>query len=353
MSKTVVLMEVIQPIGTFYIGKIKAEDLISIYTVNRRTNNTGVQRKLSEKKVKEIAKYCEDPDATFPTPIVVSINTKNIKFDPDFSEPGFIKIQYDEGVSIAEVIDGQHRVEGIKRASVKAFELMIVVMFDLTEQEKAYVFSTVNANQKKMEKSLIYDLFEVSETRSPYKTCHELARTVNSSKTSPFYNKLKMLGAKEKETETLSQGTFVNYMVQHISKDPSEDGRRIKRRKKLIDDGGLIFRQYFIEEKDEVILKIILNYFGAVSEVFSNDWNNSKSILPKTTGYGALMKALPLVYEKGLSERDLSIDFFKRQFLKVKSRMENEGKEFTSDQWGAGEQAQRTLALYIQGIILG
>ena len=99
---------------------------------------------------------------------------------------------------------------------------MVVVMFDLTEEEKAYIFSTINSNQTKVDKSLIYDLFELSKTRSPHKTCHEIARIMNSDKNSPFYGKLKMLGKKSDKTAILSQGTFVNYLCRLMSNKPNK-----------------------------------------------------------------------------------------------------------------------------------
>ena len=108
-------------------------------------------------------------------------------------------------------------------------------MFDLTIEEKAYVFSTINSNQTKVPPSLIFDLFDVSNLRSPNKTVHHIARVMNCSVESPFYNRLKMLGKKEQSQKnaTLSQGTFAKTILMLISKDPNEDARLIKRGLKL------------------------------------------------------------------------------------------------------------------------
>ena len=70
--KKVYMLEVKQPIGTFYVGKMPAEDIIKISRVSRRDGKDGHQRQLKEKRAKEIALYCQDPDATFPTPIIMS-----------------------------------------------------------------------------------------------------------------------------------------------------------------------------------------------------------------------------------------------------------------------------------------
>ena len=79
MINSIMIMEINQPIGSFYVGKIDSSVLIQISKVSRRSNNSGTQRELQENRVKEIAKYCEDPDATFPTPVVISIKSDEIE----------------------------------------------------------------------------------------------------------------------------------------------------------------------------------------------------------------------------------------------------------------------------------
>lgn len=338
------LMEINQPIGSFYIGKINSADLIKISKVIPRKNNIGTQRELQEMRVKEIAKYCDDPDATFPTPIVLSMRSEDVESIKETSISGVYELNYYDKAKIAEILDGQHRVEGIKAANGFITEMMVAIMFDLTEEEKAYVFSTINSNQKKVDKSLIYDLFDVSEERSPYKTCHEIARIMNSSEDSPFYNRLKMLGKKNGEMEFLSQGTFVTYMLRLITNTPQEDMITIKNGKQIKENNKFIFREFFAQEKDNVILKILMNYFGAVSEIFPEEWNSKEYILTKTTGYGALIKTLPLYYHKGEEQQDLSKDFFKSLFEKAKKIIINENIELTSVDIGSGEQAQNKLS---------
>ena len=99
MSKGIMLMEINQPIGSFYIGKISSEDLIKISKVIPRKNNIGTQRQLQEMRVKEIAKYCDDPDATFPTPIVLSIRSEDVKSIKETSISGVYELNYDDDLS--------------------------------------------------------------------------------------------------------------------------------------------------------------------------------------------------------------------------------------------------------------
>ena len=61
-------LEVTQPIGTFYLSSMPADDLDRIVDVRRRLDEVhGVQRELSSKRVDEISEFCSDPDAVFPS----------------------------------------------------------------------------------------------------------------------------------------------------------------------------------------------------------------------------------------------------------------------------------------------
>ena len=351
MQKEIKVIEITQPIGTFYIGKINSNDLIESSYVHRRgDDNKGIQRDISIKRVMEIESYCKDPDATFPTPLIVSV-------DSSFCElkNGGTLIEYNDDNCIFEIIDGQHRVEGIRLASNNSgfrCELLFVLMFDLTEEEKAYVFSTINSNQAKVDKSLIYDLFELSTKRSPLKTCHYIARIMNSKHTYPFYQRLKMLGKRERGSNTLSQGTFVKGLVELISKNPQEDMIRIKNGDKLLPDEKLPLRNFFINENDDIILKILKNYFTAVSVVFEKEWYSNDYILTKTTGYLALIKAFEKFYNFGMEQGRLDEEFFVNIFKKIKDIFERKHIQLISGEFQAGGVGQNRLKVEFEDALM-
>lgn len=345
MNNSINLIEINQPIGRFYIGKINSRDLIKIKKIVRRRTENGPQRDLELERVRAISKYCEDPDATFPTPIVLSVSSSDIiSLEQVSGMEDFYTLTYDDSKEFAEILDGQHRVEGINQNNHFDTQLMVVIMFDLIAEEKAYVFSTINSNQKKVDKSIIYDLFDVSETRSPAKTCHEIARALNFMEGSAFKNRLKMLGKKEGENQTLSQGSFVTKMLPLISKAPQDDMIALKKGFKIQNDEKLVLRQYFIDERDDIITKIFLNYFNAVANVFEEEWNDTSSILVKTTGFGALTKSFPDIYREGCKRQNLTQRFFESVFVSVKNELFLSNIKLTSQDLGAGEQAQSKLA---------
>lgn len=344
---SLILMEVEQPIGTFYLGKIKMSDLKQIGEINRRNSTKGTQRQLKDKKVQDIAYYCSDPDAIFPTPIIVSIDSKK-KLDKISYD--LYRIDLDESDK-AEIIDGQHRFEGIKLSSLKDIVLPIVVMFNLNDSEKAYIFSTINNNQAKVDKSLIYDLFGVAKDRSPYKTCHEIARLLNTDPESPYCGKIKMLEKRQSDNETLSQGTFVTHLLKLITANANKDTVDSKNDKEINDNQNLVLRKYYIKEQDEVIAKILINYFQAAKTVFWKEWADDSYILTKTTGYSALIRALKALVPRGEKNGDLSKEWFISIFEKLKERLNKENLTLTSKFFTSGAVGEKKLADLIVEIL--
>lgn len=346
MSK-ISYIEVQQPIGTFYLSAIPAKDLLAIVKVDERTtlNDDGVQREQSKERITKIGQYCSDPDAVFPTPIVVSVrDSKEVVVDE-------VKhtISYPDNKIIGSVLDGQHRLWGIEKSQYRDnFILPVVFMFDLTKEEEAYIFATINSNQTKVSMSLIYDLYENSSHHSPGKTAHYIARTLNSQKESPFFNRLKMLGKKEEgqEKATISQGTFAKAVVTLISKRPDEDTIRVKRGDPLIPDTSLPFRDYYIKGNDTVIAKILFNCFNALKSVFPAEWENpNDNVLWKTTGFLGIIKAMPQMYEMGRMYRTLEERFFIKCFEAFKDKLKEKGKTFSSEHFpGGGDQIQAKFA---------
>lgn len=335
--------EVQQPIGTFYLSVVNAKQLIKVTeTRAREIDSKDVQREFSPARVKEIADYCRDPDATFPTSIIISIKPEAFKgISGNY-------LEFVEDTMIGEILDGQHRLLGLEKSGIsERFDLPVVFMFDLDNYQKGYVFSIINSKQTRVNPSLIYDLFALSHYRSPYKTCHEIVRNLNRDKNSPFFDRIKMLGRKEEHQEkaSLSQSAFINYLVPLISKKPEQDAIDIKNGKQIFGDDKLIFRDYFINNEDHIILKILLNYFNAVSKVFHYEWNDPNNyILSKPIGYGALLKVLPFIFNKGDLEGDLSEKYFVNIYEHVKYYFDKNNIKMTSNQFGSNEQARNRLA---------
>jgi len=292
------VLEVNQPLGSFYVGRVPAKDLSAIAAadarrkVNREIETyTGIQRELSPQRQQQIKNYISTFDATFPNTFIIAVNNE----DTRLHEGGLLEIRASE--KVGKIIDGQHRLSGFTALNWDDFDLIVSIFIDLPIEDQAMVFATINLKQTKVNASLVYDLFEETTFRSPEKTCHNISKSMNQQKDSPFYHQIKPLGKREPEYEgKLTQATFVRRLLAHVCKNPEAIRDLFKRGEKpALDDPAnehCLFWRFFCEEKDFAILKVMTNYFKAVETVFATDWNSENSPLNRTIGYGALMRLL-------------------------------------------------------------
>lgn len=331
-----------QPAGTFYLTVLTADEIGSIYTVDKRSDGTGHQRDESKSRRKEIALYCEDPDAAFPTPIILAIDSENISLTD-----GLLTIEDKE--NIASVLDGQHRISGILQSNCpEKFELPVVIVIDATEEEKAYIFSIINSKQTRVSPSLIFDLFNVSTVRSPQKTCHEIARSLNSDPKSPFFQRLKMLGKGGGHLASISQGSFIKSLMLLITKYPDRYAIGSKNNQDLQPE-NLPFNKYYLEGHDDVIRTILLNLFSAVENVFPVEWSDpSRFILSKAIGYGAILDIYPMIHRKGIAKGSLKQEFFNDVMLRFRRELEENNVELTSQFFSSNAQGIGKLSKIIE-----
>jgi DGQHR domain-containing protein len=339
-----------QPAGAFYLATMPATEVVAIANIDRRqylVNDDapwgGVQREPSKKRIKEITAYSETVDASFPTPILLALDEDCY----DLDEINQVLDIQKEG-KIADVVDGQHRILGLADSSaIGKFQLPVIFILSATDEQKALLFATVNGKQTKVPASLVYDLFGVTEGRSPQKSSHEIARAFNSSPDSPYYRRLKMLGSKVHENESLTQGMFVKNLLPLISKEPMQDRDRIKLGESPLRNPALIFNKYFCDNEDSAILKILLNIFTSVKETWPDDWVNIKdSSLSRAVGFEGIMHAAPAMVKRGNELKVLSKGFFTIIFNDVAAEMTAAQLTFESKHFpasGAGPKKLQTL----------
>ena len=347
-------MKINQPIGEFFFGKMSAKLLSKIAEADvRRLENEergvesylGIQRPLKKARVSEITDYLSTIDATFPNSIIISINAdvfldEDKEYAPEENESSTINatwnanklvIEFDESETpkIATILDGQHRLAGFHsdnylfedyKGVKEDFELLVTIFVNSDMESQAKVFSMVNQNQTKVNKSLVYDLESISTSRSPWKTCHLIAVYFNSKEYSPFYHRIKRLGVKTRQEglEPLTQAGFVENLVKLISPIPQEDRNFIlgqekgflsftKKEAKFMEEDDLIkypFRKLFFDNKDEIIVKIVNSYFLAIEKKWPLAWDkeNRASVLNKTVGLIAFMRLLGIMLGKFINK---------------------------------------------------
>lgn len=348
-------LEAKQPIGTVYIGVMDHDDLeyISFADVrrlelgidNREVEDyIGIQRQLNIKREKDIGKYVNLVDATFPNSIILSISSEHADYNQD-TKTMFITYKDD----VAKVLDGQHRIAGLRHFTRPGehFQVIVSIYIDMDIEDQAIVFATINKEQKNVSNSLVQDLFAFAKSRSPQKTAHNIARALSQKSDSPFYRKIKILGtANRKETETITQDTFAKNIIKYISSDPQSDRDFYKRNKDnpskkpdLIEGKELqrlFLRNMFILDVDDIkIAQLLYNYFYVVDQKWPNAWRNQTPniILNRTTGFGALMRFFKDAY---LSFGRIGDVITKEEFKTIFDRIELKEEDFNKDRYVPG-----------------
>ncbi|MCZ8217396.1 MAG: DGQHR domain-containing protein, partial [Cyclobacteriaceae bacterium] len=172
-------LKVKQPLGDFYVISISARELLEVSFseplryVDNSGNVKGNQRTKDARRLKEIAKYIDSVEMAFPNSIILSVNyTPQGHITKDTTErwrvieenqTGLCKIIAPKKVKLAAIIDGQHRLNAFefvqKPERFSDLQLTCSIYFDLPNSYQAFLFATINSNQKRVSRSLALEQF--------------------------------------------------------------------------------------------------------------------------------------------------------------------------------------------------
>ncbi len=285
--------------------------------------SSAYQRQIDPNRVRAIAQYIVGcliansrggADVIFPNSIILAIPSDDEEVkegersnnEQIFEGDGFVKIKVADNTMI---VDGQHRYAGMKYLYEEAqhsntvfgysslaiiefienYEFSCSILYNYDIWEQAQVFANVNFNQKKVNKSLFYDIYGVSiplddSTVVPKQNeiyfAHSLASFLNSSEKSVLKGYIKMLGT---GAGYVSQA----FLVESLMKLMSPTG---------IWADALAMMKNHDKHYNYVALELVA-YLSSVREIFSGVWPTGEeakptSVICKTTGLGALMLLL-------------------------------------------------------------
>lgn len=373
-----------QPLGVFYAFSLNAQILNKLtYSQPAEARKKmegetaesggysifGTQRKESPNRLNEISKFIRSSEATFPNTIILAANyddegrlieDESVRWEVhNKNGQDFIRIPVTD-YPTASIIDGQHRLHAFELLEAQAphrdMELLCVVFLELPTPYHAYVFATINFNQKKVDRSLAYELFgfDVEEREPKYWAPETLAvyiaRLLNTAEDSPLKGCIvpaaDALGIKSRETNNalrVSMATMVDGILKLITKKPKEDRYEIRRpkniaagRKALPKITDLPLRAFYLGNNDKAIYDILFNYFYAVDQTI---WRTAQpgSYLKKTVGVQALFDLLQyLLNTLEITETNFSIESLSAR-LKVCENLDPEGTKYQAS--GIGRTA--------------
>ncbi|MBA3066411.1 DGQHR domain-containing protein [bacterium] len=344
------LIQITQKNKKFYISKISAKRFLKIYTVEpaeydierqanfassfeddreyyehlmnndkERINKKSFQRPSNDTRVSEIKNFLNTNEiGLFPNSIIVTcdlLNDKigecNIAFNEvdsfenrpksayleEIDNNIFLYIPYQKDSVL--VIDGQHRLLGLKAASKEVtedYELIITFIIGFDRSIVANLFYTINYTQKSVNKSVLYHLMgEFSREIDKMAFMHGTIKILNEIEESALYKRIKMLGNVPKSLSnevrkqmTISQAFLIDYLIGYISKEAKNSIHQP------------IFYYYYKSENMRIeIIQFLLKYFDSIREALPEQWDNvDEYILTKTVGLGACIKLLPFLYVK-------------------------------------------------------
>jgi DGQHR domain-containing protein len=261
-----------------YTTSLTVRDLMTnnFYDIERldpeNPHDRGYQRLLNKARAKKLADYLtegqENHDAFLPTSIFLATD-KDVAFDPATNTISFDVTE----ICPFAVVDGQHRLEGLRMAAEKnpdllEFEVPVNIAVNLNKISQMCHFLIVNTTQKSVDKSVEQRInarltdavqFEDVPTLPKWiqriilseddKVGLQIADYLNTEPNSPWFGKIEMANQEKLATNTVTQRTFVNAIKKYV----------------LTANNPVFIRQ--TDEKQ----KIFLNYWRALANLLDID----------------------------------------------------------------------------------
>lgn len=308
----------------FFLTLISAEDLTKITYVARRgvdQEQGAIQRILNKSRIRGIRDFLLD-GGFFPNNLILNvIEDGNLLFDENTNTVSLSNVE-----RIAQLIDGQHRAEGLKEAikndeNIKYLQIPVVLSNNITTELCAEIFISINTEQKTVPKSLIYDLYGLMNISSrDYSIARgtDIATKLNQEDNSPYQGYIKFPGAR-KFKGGIQLSTFVNTL------------------KPLVKTNGE-FQKYSLSTLENQI-RVLINYFSSIQSCYGENWYSLKNPFIYASGFSAsielfIERILPYCYSKKV---------FTEEYFKEIVRIPNDNIILQAEVKGLSGEAARNV----------
>lgn len=237
---------------------------ISYAAVRRKDDEEGaVQRVLNTSRIAGIKDFAIRM-GDFPASIVLNWIGGNL-----VESNGSVDIP--DKPKIAQIIDGQHRVAGIKAAieenpSLADFQIPVAIYENLDTANSARIFISINTEQRPAPKSLVFDLYGVtaSDLMDPAAIRASDIVAYLGSEGQPYFKWIK-LPNQDRQRGGVALSTAVNAI------------------KPLVDAKGQL--EQIGATEFEIQKAIFSNYFGAIKEKYGNHWDDRGNAFIYASGF--------------------------------------------------------------------
>ncbi|SIR94512.1 DGQHR domain-containing protein [Aquipseudomonas alcaligenes] len=268
--------EVTQGNHSFFLTVMPAGLLtkIAYAAVRRQDNEEGaVQRILNQSRIISIKNFALQ-NGIFPASIVLNWNSEPIGIEDD-------QLEIPDEERIAQIIDGQHRVAGIRAAieenpEISNLQLPVAIYANLNTTECANIFLSINTEQRPVPRSLVFDLYGIANEElidpSAYRA-RDIAMALNMED-APYAELIKLPNSPRQKG-----GIALSTAVSAI--------------KPLVEPKGL-FEQVGATSL-ETQTTIFKNFFEAISEKYGDAWQDRSNAFIYAAGFVGAVDFLKLV----------------------------------------------------------
>lgn len=390
--KEYIALPVAQPIGEFFLctipydvlEKVAIPDALTIAESGEHISGyyrlTGAQREEIIDRRNAIGNFISSVEATFPNTIILAANVlEDGSVLPD-EDPNRWSVEYNEECNfyrlviptdnpVARIIDGQHRVRGFKYASHRPekFDLPCAIFLDLSMPEQASIFATININQKKVDRSLAFNLFaynledEPKQAWAPDKLAVFFTRRLSVESGSPLEGHIKVIARQGKRVYNtddwyVSTSVIVDGICALYSQNPARDRNLLnmvpleeRNKGKILSQvhDNTPLRSFYLENNDLFLYTIIYNFFSVASAViFTN--RETRGFITKSIGIQALLDFLKELAYLAIEDKDISKEYFYRYFQAFEGVNFSQVERFSAN--AQGRQRIRNFLLYANNI---
>lgn len=270
--------EIVQGARKFYQTKMPAQAIsrISYASVRGRDDEPGaIQRVLNTRRISAIKDFYVS-GGDMPSNIILNMVAKDqtIRYNA-----GQIQVPIIE--RSAQIIDGQHRVAGLRAAiaekeSIGSLEIPVSLYEGLTTQECANIFLAINTEQKPVPRSLVYDLYQIASDELVDEAAvraRDIVAALNEDENSPYHEQFKFPGDPRRKG-----GIALSTAVTEI--------------KPLVESNGDFER--IGATSLEMQKQALLNFWDTLRTKYGDSWDSTKNAFLYASGFAGGMEFFKL-----------------------------------------------------------
>ena len=255
---------IIQNSTEMFLFSMNSNQLSDLCTYDSRSasNPNGIQRSLQTGRAKKIAEYVGEASNISCSGIVTNLGPDVEVIEDDDVLNTVLLLFPDSHGDYMKVIDGQHRLEGLKLNDSVSFELPVIALNKVPREYAAKVFADLNSYQKPVSSVHLLELEDqMNSLKTVEKRALAIAHELNIDSDSPLIGKVKIRD--DQNDCWVSNVQLKRLIEQHISHN------------------GIL-----AAKSQETATEIFKNYFKAVKETWIDIWEGDRNSYVLTWSIG-------------------------------------------------------------------